>query len=252
MYRTPRLWLLAPIALFIWIQYSEGGVGGILAFFIVLACAVWAYDNRYFFQDVTTARAKTAQQTALAETPARTTLPTIEDSKMAQAQMHVAWNIIQRAQRDKRINYALSILEEAALPLSKVRQLDPATTIEMKPDKKSDNTITLTHDSITAFMLFQEAAWLREQSEQRNEQVMDAAMAGDQRSFKTLKSEATQLAARAIAAIRKAIAYEPDNIAYLMELTKHMDDCAEKKAIVMHVLSMEPYNVEALEIANRL
>ena len=249
--RGPRLWLLAPTLFFTYITYREGGVTGILVFFIVATLAMMYYDNRHEIGDVQRAKAKTAEQKKLQETPVRTTLPTEDETKMATAQLRVAWNIIERAQREKNINQSLSILEEAALPLSKVRELDPHATIEVKLDRKKDDTSKFTHDRMTAFMLYCESKWLDDEREGWHEVGMAIAENGTRSGLRKHHAETNKLLERSRAAIQRAVAYEPDHVPYLLHLAGH-SSVEDRKKVIAHILKLEPYNVEALEIANRL
>ena len=250
----PRLWLLAPTALFGTIAYYErdAGMASLFIFFLVVTAAMWRYDNRYEIQEVQKAKSKTEKLKKIQETPVRTTLPTEDETKMAQAQLQVAWSIIERAQLDKRTDGALSTLEKAPLPLSKVRQLDPHATIDVKLNEKKDDTTTLTHDRMTAYMLYLESQWLDEQVEGSHDQGMNIAQYGSRSDLRKHQREVNAWSARSRAAIDRAVQYEPEHVPYLLHLAQHASSPVEQKQIIQRVLQLEPYNVEALEIANRL
>jgi len=248
----PRVWLLLPLLFCAYIAYAEGfSVIGIpLMLFLTATLGMLYYDNRFVIQEVQEDKAKAAEQKRIQETPARTTPSSADETKMAQAQLRVAWNIIAKAQREANIDQALVNMEAAPVALAKVRELDPNATIDVQLDPKRDDLTSMGHDSITAFMLYLQSKWLDIQSDTRGNLAIQTAGIDNYRSDNYMK-EAKALTARSRAAIERAVNYKPDHVPYLLHLTNHCD-AKKQREVIAKILSLEPYNVEALEISNRL
>ena len=213
--QDPKMWL------WLWI------VGGV-------TLAVFMWDNRYALENSPDNIFRLFKR----EPKPRTTTPSPEDTKMAQAQLRVAYNLINTAYAEKRYD-PLHHLEEATTALHKVLRLDPNAEIDIK---EKDDTHHQTHDSIAAALLYLESTTL-------NNRARDIIMS---RSHD--RDELRQvgpLSQRAYQAIVKAVRYAPEHIPYQLHLAKLTSNKRQKRKIVKAILAKEPYNVEALTLDNQ-
>jgi hypothetical protein len=217
-----------------------------LALAIGVTLAVWRYDNRVPLAERAKAQAKTAELKRIRETPARTTQPSADETKMAQSQLFVAWNIILKSQGEKHPEHALYTLEAASKALAKVRELDPGVSVPIVIGKDKEPT-PFTHDSMTAAALFLESKYLW----RVGSGVIDRIDPSDisKRGLKQGLAEAETYFDRSREAARKAVVFEPEHVPYLLQLAA-VTKGTEHRDAVERALKVEPYNVKALELAN--